>query len=1207
MTEVKIEPFDNEVSIKYKWAKHFEVPSFLILKTTSLGEKLETKYENFIDIVRKQINEGKSLKNIFDEFEDKIDGETIVMSYLYLKQPSEETLEEINELYSELQEDPIDDLEELKLELIGWQDDLRTDYRADMYELTQLESKQKKLKDLPGYMYSDFKIDRVILNMFPTLDSKKLTVDDAYFVFNDLVPTTEVPYIRYNGIGKDRQELIKIYRGKTDDEMPNYTNMVPSSSKVSKDNHFYFIVWTGKGKFTNATRESYLLGSWDLTSGLMSIKVPISNEHSPNVIMDKIKGVFPIEIDEVIQTNVNGEYFIYGLDVKDIYLVDMVLNTDLLNSYLFVKENTKPFAEKTQLKLFYRGTNPETESSLAVSLVQNEAQGGELITTHDQQKFSLTPNYKYVKANITKAESLDVAKKFMEIFSRLMYYYKSNEKSVEQEYINLIPELAILDVPIKPIKVGKKTAGSRIDTLKNVAPDVFVSGYARKCQKGLQPIVISDEQIPTWKNKYFVHKDVAKYRQVMKYPPKNPRLNFVCPDDTAPFPGVKANETLSNKDEYPYLPCCFKDDQMDPTSYSKYNQYYLGKVKEDKKSKSGHKIKTYKILGPDRFGYLPSNISKLVSTKDSKEIVRLGVPRSMNSFLHCVSMGVQDPNYLSSEDKEQYVTELRQTIANLIVPNLLKQELYDGTDEEIQNRLISEDFLDPNIFYRAIEETYNVNIFVFGPSKEDGKIELPRFKLFHSRSPRLDRTALLIYRTLGSESDSLDYPQCELIVDQDETENTVIYNFDPSINQVLYTALDQTYQSITWNIQDTPGQISTITGRSNLYSRINYYSLFGNTFIEQIVDGYGKARAFNLPTGNGTMTVVVPSSQPENLSTGSIHSIVHTTVVSILGNNYVGVTKNGNGLTDGLWYSVLDLKYGIYVPVVPTNLIDGEIGPSNPLAAAGINKVERIKKIRRDLDLILQIVKWLYLVSKLSLEDFIRTYLTFGTVHTLDSSTFYNFDNLGLKFPPSSNISEALNNISRLTFGLVKNNQVFLYSQKFYEGVIYWLKKYDKERKPAYPGVPTAIYRDNVKPEDFTSYPRIGIFVSEKDFKIWLNTLDKISFTNLVIQDKLNIKNSQRTEPYLYSDGSKIYLVQNVLGGQKPRAIQAAYNWYLTKNNPGYKANPFDGDVFPVNVVYGIGPSASLAVVENNAGTSTNYLQILNYGTEQYAALLPLL
>ncbi len=186
-------------------------------------------------------------------------------------------------------------------------------------------------------------------------------------------------------------------------------------------------------------------------------------------------------------------------------------------------------------------------------------------------------------------------------------------------------------------------------------------------------------------------------------------------------------------------------------------------------------------------------------------------------------------------------------------------------------------------------------------------------------------------------------------------------------------------------------------------------------------------------------------------------------------------------------------------------------------------------------------------------------------------------------------------------------NRIYLYSNKFYEGLLYHLEKYDRERKPENPIIPTVIHLSDITVEDFEKDRHVAIFTNEEDMKTWLDSLDKLSFKNIIIEDHLDISNAMRTEPYLYkAPTGNIYLIQNVIEGDRLRAFNVAYNWYVYKINTGHKSEQFVSDI-PVNVVYGISPALAPVIIENNAGNSLQYLQILSYGSGQYGAMLPLL
>ena len=1259
MTEINITPFDNEISILYKWARRFKIPARLIIVNTVIeGEKQRNIYANGIELVQTIMADKteKTLEQIANTI-NKLETEDIAMIYLLISLNQNkgvtELISEINRLYEQNKLQTIQDEQELRLLLTNWRNNLAIELQNDMENLQNLETIHTELAKYPEIAYSPIKVEQVTLKAVPTLINGTIpTVDDSITIFNESKLSYDVPYIKYNN-------LSKLYRGRTDEEMPNYKMVIPHASQISDLNHFYLTIWNGKGQLEKATKESYMKGSYNLSENLLTIKTPTEDNSRDNIIKN-IERALPINITNITETAISGEFFLFDLDVNDIYLVDMVINTELMNSYLFVKETNTPYAEKKQLKIYYKSFSGFVEeeekvaegyivnpSSVTVSLTQNKAHGGEIVlvqTPEGEKKFRLPNGLPYVRAKITQAESLDTANQFVKIFSRLMRYYKAEKDNVERLYSAFVPELT--QATTREIKItvkqatGKKGAGdSKIERLKEVAPDLFVNGYARKCQCSMQPIAIPPDEIQAWQNHTFLYKETQKQRQVMPFPPDNPQWYFVCPSDSTPYPGVKLNEVLPNKDIYPCLPCCFKDDQMDPQANSKYNECYSGKIKKEKptggikeSTKETHKIKTDRILGTGRYGYLPKGVADLLSkyqtdktpdkTIDKKiDMVRMGIPQSTNSLLHCVSIAIQDPSYapLTGDQKEEYVTNIRNIIAKQAVPNLMKQEMFDFSDEEISEQLSNNEiFLDPNLFYRAIEQLYNINIYVFAPPEKDdssslGSFEIPRFKLFHSRAPRPEKRAVLIFRTRGAESDSLLYPQCELIIDRDETNNKNIYSFGSEMNNLLHDALVTLNRTITWELtNDVPQRI---VARENIYSRENYFYLLNRAPTRQIIDGYGKVQAFIFPVTveNQTvdMTVIIPSTQPENLPTGEITRVDVAVAVSVFGEpNSVSKVNN---LVDGLWYQVLDLEHGIYIPVHLSNVyLDKPVGPNNPLLEEGIEVVKRLRKIKRDLETIIQIIIWLFLLSNLTINEFANKYMSIGHDPVTDSSLVYDFSKVSMKFPIVRNTEEGIEQIKLVAPTLFTENRIFLYSQKFFEGIIYHLEKYNTERKPRQERnqvkIPTVIHRTDISEEDFTPQRRVAIFTSDNDMKTWLNSLDKLSFKNILVEDELSISNALRTEPYLYSSPTgSIYLIQNVAGGDRMRAINVAYNWYLNKINSGHRTEPFDNENIPVFVVYGISPALAPVIIENHAGTSTEYLQILSYGSGQHAAMLSLL
>ena len=101
---------------------------------------------------------------------------------------------------------------------------------------------------------------------------------------------------------------------------------------------------------------------------------------------------------------------------------------------------------------------------------------------------------------------------------------------------------------------------------------------------------------------------------------------------------------------------------------------------------------------------------------------------------------------------ETYMSSVRKSIAETIYPACLKQELFDYTDDEISNMLQSPLLhFDSKIFFRAIEEYFKINLFVFEPSGETETVfEYPQYAVFPIRRFDPDRPVILIYKSYRS-------------------------------------------------------------------------------------------------------------------------------------------------------------------------------------------------------------------------------------------------------------------------------------------------------------------------------------------------------------------------------------------------------------------------------------------------------------------------
>jgi len=486
--------FDNDISILLKKARELKIPSKFVRFSNNI-------YTNLIDEINNLILAGKTLNELYDLFET-IEPEDLIMIYSLKEKDS---LKKINLFYESLRLPKIRDNSELILLNNSWRQKINDDFEYDMNKLDNIESIQKELLKYTPLEYSPINVDSTIIFAEMKFKNDNIpTIDDGYEIFDLSIPNKTLPYIRWN-TGTKNKEVIKLYKGKTVEERPDYSKIIPSSSKEIP-NSFNFSVLKGEGV-------SYLKGTYSLETNLMKIKIP--TESNKEKVLENISKSFPLDIKSIDEKSISGDLLIYDIDINDLLLSDMILNDEAFNNYLFMKEISSPFALKKQIKLNFRSLSglalesDEKPSSVAFSITQNYAKEGEIVKVLKNGKVEekiLKYKDPYIKINISSGDSLKIANDFVNIFSILLTRYKLKKDNLEKLYISWIPEFANYNELVLCPKKVEITNDTKINQLKQTAPDLFISGYARKCLCKKQPIPILEEEIESWKEKTFTYK-----------------------------------------------------------------------------------------------------------------------------------------------------------------------------------------------------------------------------------------------------------------------------------------------------------------------------------------------------------------------------------------------------------------------------------------------------------------------------------------------------------------------------------------------------------------------------------------------------------------------------------------------------------------------------------------------------------------------------
>lgn len=1336
--------YDNDLTLGYKIAWKNKVPlRFIIMREDGTGINIKDAISTLLSRGHslKEIFDDIIIEN--DTF-TRVDA---VMLYyeitvsnlitgsdgkppLTLTEAGEAALVGINEFIEALNADrgenealdrQFSDLNSFNVFYNAWLDAYKSQLNSDSRELiyiTQAHAELTELAKQQPYQAKEIVIEKVKIVLHPKWKSKayqqseeekeedvsgKVDARDGIALFNTSETSAHVPMIQYNDANNFSYYRI---RDKTAFDYDDF------NAQSSKPNTIYMAIWAGSDALgSKAPKKSYLRCTLSLTSGIengdavITIECPRTVDvegDGVNVIVSRIAKALPeLDLGEVERTSVKGWVDIERFDVNQMSLHYLILNDRLLSTYLFVEESTKSAAEKKKIPISFRSTIGSSTDDTTLSTTATKSASSVVVEFGAMTKDN-------IRITISKAKSEIVLQQFMTIFTLLMRSYTNKRAEAENLLRTYIPTFDKITLEItdeieetSPKQMWKE---SKISRLAKMQPEIFTKvPYADLCLCERQPIIIDKADVDAWKDM----KVNGQERDVAEYPPRwgdnaehFERHLYACPNDKFPHISMKSSgtDTSISSEGINYVPCCAATTAGHLTAEQFYSEI------REKKGGDGHKLKTFKIVregGPDTV--VPKLLNDFLNSTTPHgqrfPYHRVYVPVSTSSFLHCVLMATGSVDYTNLhtvEKREAFVTNKRREIAASTAPAIYRQELYDFSEETIRSRM--EDptiFLDPYLFYRGIEEYFKVNIFVFAASRSLNKqsfstnheelMEVPRYSIMHLRPPRYDRPSIIILKHMGSESDRLRHPHCELVIRSNDVNGRLFYG---DKTQILYNALSRVCASMIWsfpNMITEPSQHgSSVSLRKNPYSIILWETIFNivslpgsdsrkGTIISQRIDGHGKCRALNVkftgvmtPSGGiptvGTIpqlgivppqsrtviaTVMVPPSQPLSVpSSDDVFRISEADAFSIFGNPK-GSTR------EGMWYSILDLDFAIFVPVhvsadrpitgpppsihlVENTAAGSSVGVGGAASlSVKSNPITELKRVRKAANILVRLIEWCWRWSYMggSVGSSPLTTDQWCDIHMISDSSLNdtpiepNYSALPHKLPHFGNRGDFSNQAIAMVSAwwpeyFLPNGQIRLYPSlylKMRHHLKRWFGKYQGVQMPP----PYQIEGLFVYDEDFIQHDDSIVLVGDH-FEEWIRIRSMDIEEKTVVIEELSYTLSHREEPYLYHDTStgKIYMVQNVLGRDKMKALKVAYHWYMTGHNVGYTASLPAGTSASVQtlpyIIYGISERYKMIAISgcDFSGGQPGFLQLLSYTLDEevngkhvpglYAALLPI-
>lgn len=1087
------------------------------------------------------------------------------------------------------------------------------------------------------------------------------------------------------------------------------SNVMSYTSKNNKNNTIYIILWAGKTDHTvsadpedglysselikNATNTSFYRVIYDIEEGLVTVNIPSmvrgDQVTDKNNLLARLQiGLPTLLLGDPNDGKIRGSFDLYGVNIDVPTFLFAILFEPYYYNMLYAEERLRPYSYKRRLDIHYHEfysnvgkeaiVNAENNQQIPLSETNIPLTFQQHVTDQDtvvlrelpdgtKEEITLKAGTDWVHVVINGGISKDMLKACINTLRVILKSYDEQYEQFNTLYTTFIPVNSLTGYNNRYYSRSAKAIESRkefsqrktqhrLADLKRQIPELFVDGYNKEAQDSEYLTVIGPSEIREWEAQTFVDASgKTRHRQVLPFPAKNPRYYFGCTSDKYAYPGVKDNSRLSNKSKFPYIPNCYEKDHMDPSRKTKYNQYYKDAKVESKVVKEKTQTKTDKVVIENQTAFITRSIQNTLSHYRNEEndstgwsIVRLGSVKSPNSFLHCVCNALEDDKYLTSKNKELYVRTLRRRISDAIYPELMKQELYNLSSDQIDTLIRDNDvFLDPNLFFRAIEEYFNINIYTFGirkfknehKSNNPGHIIVPRNKIFHAHAPRNDRDTILILRNWGSESDDLDYPQCELIIDYNEKGREMVKVFDGEMTELCHKLLTGVSTDITWierSLQPSPlGVASEIDPYKNLYSTYSNTSFLGihtdkdgrSNLVSQYIDVMGKARAFtvNYPVDrnrNTDITIVFPPAPPENAprSSSYVRAPIDDVLKVFAESVPTAITKNVQGEVDGIWFALDDIEEGIYIPIIPTEYNrDLPLGSINPLAKVSTgNNTKRYMKLVQTLSYINSILEWLFELYRrdtfdpeVDVEDvdadaFVDKVITMTNEKVEDTANFYDFSRLPRRFPLVNTMDEGIKYLSN-NIPQFRKGKFVAYSEAFERKLIQRVFDYADATAFAEPMIPDAIRDFYNMGTDFDKHPNNIVLTGQDDLDNWQSSNILETERIFEIRSKLNLDMSLPLEPRIYSgDPERIWLIQNAYDGSLEGAAAIASKWKLRRINPGSREPPLKSNNIPLHFIYIIAASGHIVPIVDNTNGSPNYINIIKYNENRYGALLPL-
>lgn len=1250
--EPKSGVYDSNVTMLYRWANYFIVPiRFVIIQ--KMADNIV--YSNLADLINDDIDAELTLLDVFTKYVDLSENISLDdISFLYLlvlrSKVDDVNLENklnkvlmdinhidiirasisvtniedrgrINKIIRKIKENKtiegtsrFDSPDKLDNAFNAWQEQVERDIQNDQVRLDSINRWHKILSqnENNAAIHTSINPTGSVIIIRPLYQGRLPNIDDGIDIFDQSRATYFTPFIQYNN--QEGTKYFKILDSNLDLEKMNIASQIVRNNKI---NHLYITLWyqnvpnlpndlTDPNVIRKTPTMFFKQVIYDIENNIIKIDMP--NNTRSDIIFEEADVIYRLKAgldclsyNESKEAKTKGYFDVFNIKIDTASFLDMITNDDLFSSMLYVEERLRPISAKHQIVIHFRemfediGYNftmltetkehiPIAEPNISLNVQTSKLDKFIQRKLHDGKIMSFKADTNVIRFVVNGGAPSTYISRMINVISVLLPIYDRSKDAIIKDYIAQLGE------------------GSEY-LLENIN-----NRYERKLEDRDSDLVTS---------KKINIRDNFNIESNM-YDPSRPKSFMI----RKALGGIQRSRVLA-------VPA-----------------------------------KTDMVLEYGQLAKLPRDISNTLDfVRDSVkvdrkrgvwEFHRAGTIRSPSSFLHAVCSAINYDKYINIDDisptggKEDLIRAIRTDISNTIHPSLLKQELFDLSEQHIREQIANPMiFLDPVVFYRAIEEYFLINIYVFGfdqnKSKNNrGNLIVPRSKLFHIHPPRYNRPTVIIYRHWGSDTSNLEYPQCEIIVDhtgENKKGNQTIKLFDANMTEHCHNILTMVTSNYTFlpsnnrriNINELPPQIDPYL---NIYNEVNYLTVLGigldkngkSNLLYQYIDPNGKARAYTaIYNDNIKITFVTIPTSPENAPSSKEIERVSAVNLAKLMTKSIPTARSLNNLeqTDGIWFKLFNLQEGVYVPIQPEIQLPEvyqklPIGSLNPLYTYQVgSQTEEYRLTLRISKFIKELIQWLYEVYRSDTIDpdpnyFCDKYLGIRNKRYKDINR--NYTSL-LKLPRRLPIVTGNDNISPIKEALIHigkyssvatSERFRFHDQKMLDSIREYVVKYDMIMSGSAPLIYDSIDAYYEYESDFTKHKSNLIFVGVNNMNRWINHIMTTKEKIFDLRMKLDLGISRLLEPRAYiSPTNKMWLIQNSYGGSLEGSLAIAENWRKTFVNTG----PHTPAIvqIPSHYIYAIGESGDLVAIEDNTDGSEQYLNIIKYSERRYGALLPLL